>query len=175
MLTGAHSQHNDQIVQHHVLLPQFLSAFPYALPSALCLPSGERNSFVENSSTNTNRSRSTPGRSQKEPLASSSRSVAPADLSCRDIQASLVAPGPSSGLTPQPRRLLLPHPAVAALHSGGVVLFKLALQSLLLIEGREDTPLSSREGTRREILVALLPHSQRSSIVRWRRSPQPPL
>jgi hypothetical protein len=78
----SHPLQADRGDERHVLLPQFLGAFPRALSPLGALPYlGVSAMLVEDSSTNLSRPGSMPlSRSLKESLASSSRSVATTDF-----------------------------------------------------------------------------------------------
>src|SRR5215203_3361341 len=115
---------------------------------------------VEDSSTKTRRSGSTPLRRRlKALLLRSSRSVAPSVFFVGPAQ--LVAYGPAHRRARYPHPpTLLPH--VAVLCEGGVVvLLELLPQSPPLLGVSEDAPLAPRGGARREVL-ALPPFPQPS-------------
>jgi hypothetical protein len=108
--------------------------------------------LVEDSSTNSRRSGSTPlRRSLKALLFCSFRSVAASVFFVGPPQ--LLSYGPAHRGDRYPNaRLAFPHLAMA-LQSGVVVLFELFPQEALLCGGGEDAPLAPRGGARRKVFA----------------------
>jgi hypothetical protein len=109
--------------------------------------------LVEDSSTKTRRSGSTPSRrSLKALLLPSSRSVAPSVFFVGPTE--LVAYGPAHrrGRNPHPPTLFA-HLAVLLPKGGLLVLFELLPQRSVVLGVSEEAPLSSRGGAGREVLA----------------------